>query len=269
MGYANLNGYVPSTIETIINSIMEGLNEQFGTDYTAETFTGTDFYKYSYAIAQRIQENEVRTGEIFAKLQDYFNTTNEEISVPEVTPNGVIAAFAEIDYVVSVKPMIDADAGKIYICVDVDDDADDFDDQKLLICQKIRELNVAGVVSQGSESENLSLTNGQLFDFKFVLPDITEVLLKLTVTLSRNNQGVIDSPEDQKLRLLANIAAEYALGKDFEPERYFDVEDAPWASDILLEYSVDAGMNWSTDVYEADYDELFSILLENVELIEE
>ena len=37
---------------------------------------GTNFYKYFYALAQRIQTNEIKTSEIFLKLQDYFKYTN-------------------------------------------------------------------------------------------------------------------------------------------------------------------------------------------------
>lgn len=66
-----------------------------------------------------------------------------------------------------------------------------------------------------------------------------------------------------------NINALYGLGKDFEPEKYFTSADAPWASDIYDEYSVDAGANWEDVTYEAEYDELFVIDLANITLIED
>jgi hypothetical protein len=268
MGFASETGYVPVDIETIITSMMEGVNTQFGTTYTYETFVGTNFYKYMYAIAQRVQQNEIKTSEIFLKLQDYFNFTNETILSPKVTPTGFIEAMQEEGYTVSVKPMIEADAGKCHICVDVDSGDPDYATTKLAICNLIKDYMVAGVVTFGTEDEDLTLTNGQLFNFAFNLPDITDVHLRLTVTLSRNNQGPIDTPDDQKQKLLDNIAARYSLGKDFEPERYFTIVDAPWASDILLEYSLDAGANWEDETYIADYDELFTVSIGNVTLIE-
>lgn len=362
MGFSQEAGYTPSSIEDIMASIMTNINTQFGTSYTAETFAGTNFYKYFYALAQYAQENEVKASEIFQKVTDYFNYINAQIINPKVTPNGIIEALLAEDYVASVKPMIEADAGKSYICVDVgetefstltvqdidyvakvqgqaglftvaytdtnssgaasitsitDNDiivsiedgvtdadtiiaaieahaADDivsvstssgasaqsaaseapstlstaYQATKLAICELIKDYGVAGVVSQGTEVETITLTNGQAFDFKYNLPDRIETLLRLTITLSRNNQTVIGDPEETKLQLLKNIQAEYKLGKDFEPERYFTVSDAPWASDILLEYSINDGSTWLTDVYEADYDELLTISLENITLIE-
>jgi hypothetical protein len=67
--------------------------------------------------------------------------------------------------------------------------------------------------------------------------------------------------------LLANIAEKYRLGRDFEPQRYFTTADAPWTSQVLLEY--DTGGGFVSDIFEADYDDLFEVLLENVTLVEE
>jgi hypothetical protein len=80
---------------------------------------------------------------------------------------------------------------------------------------------------------------------------------------------LIDDPETVKQRLLDNILERYALGKNFEPQKYFDInDDAPWAESVLLEWSDDAGMTWFDDVYDADYDDLFTVLLEDIELVE-
>lgn len=268
MSFAQETGYVPVPIEDIMESIMEGINTQFGTTYTIETFVGTNFYKYFYALAQRIQENEVKASEIFTHLQDYFDFTNETILRPKVTPNGLIDTFAAEGWTVSVKEVIEAEAGQCFICVDVDEEGDDYAAEKLEICTLIKDNVAAGIITMGTETEALTLTNGQEFDFSFNLPDRVEVWLRLTVTLSRNNQVAILTPEEQKQALIDNIASLYALGKDFEPERYFTTADAPWASDILLEYSVDEGSNWETEVFESEYDDLFVVLLENITLIE-
>src|SRR5690606_24732818 len=95
------------------------------------------------------------------------------------------------------------------------------------------------VITQGTETESLTLTNTQEFDFSFNLPDRLIVALRLTITTSRNNQSFIEPPEDVKLQLLENIEARYNLGNDFELEIYFTKTDAPWAGDILLEYRID------------------------------
>ena len=395
MGFSQESGYTPASIESLMLSVMANVNTQFGTSYTQETFVGTNFYKFFYALVQKLQENEVKTSEIFAKLQQYFAITNERISRPVVTNPGLIEALENYEselapdgFIASVKPMIDADAGKIHICVDVDDgvhatgnititsyanlvsgtddsvgvaattftaqtgaatpgaatfqaatdndstaaslalqinshatvslqvraraigavvhitamhggtagnsialaytDNDtnvgatksgtalsggeanaDYEDLRLEIATIIKDSTIAGGVTQGLEEEAIVLSNGQSFDFKFNLPNRIEVYLRLTTTLSENNQVVVGTPDDVKLALLANVLERYRLGRNFEPQKYFSVLDAPWASQVLLEWSDDAGATWNDEVYDANYDDLFEIDLANITLVEE
>lgn len=387
MGFASESGYTPASIQTILDAIMTEVNTQFGTSYTSETFIGTNFYKYAYAIAQRIQESEIKTSEIFNYLQQYFDETNERIQRPVATPGGVIEALAGAGYVASVKPIVEADAGTINVCVDVDDgdhasgnititsyanlvsgtddsvtvgattftaqvgaatpgattfqaatsnaatatslaaqinahatagalvraraagaivyitaiqggtagnsialgytDNDtnvgatksgtalaggtanaEYADKKLAINTIISESVAAGIVSNGSEESTIVLSNGQSFDFAFHLPERIQPLLRLTLTLSENNQVVVGDPDDVKELLMTNIAARYSLGKNFEPQRYFAQSDAPWTSTVLLEYSLDAGATYVSTVYNADFDELFEIVLGNISIVE-
>lgn len=268
MGFAQDSGYTPLSIETMMLSVMTAFNEQFGTTYTQETFLGTSAYKYFYALIQRLQANEVRTSEIFAKLQQYIEVTNQRILRPSVTAPGLVEAFTASDFVASVKPPLDADAGKVYVCVDTDETADDYADVKLAINTIIKNSVVAGVVSQGTETSAIVLDNGQSFNFKFNLPNRIEVLLRLTTTLSENNQVFVEDPETVKALLLTNIQSKYRLGKNFEPQKYFTTVDAPWASQVLLEWSDDAGANYYSTVFNADYDDLFDVKLENITLIE-
>lgn len=268
MSFASDTGYTPITIEEMMLSVMTNVNTQFGTTYTAETFLGTNFYKYFYSLIQKLQENEIKTSEIFLKLQDYFAITNEKIARPVVTPPGIIEKLLSAGYTASVKPPVVGDAGKIYICVDTDETDPLYAATKLAINTIIKDSTAAGVISQGTESSSIVLTNGQSFDFKFNLPTRIEVLLKLTLTLSENNQTVIADPDVIKQLLVDNIEARYALGKNFEPQRYFSITDAPWAQSVLLEYSTDNGSTYSSAVYNADYDDLFVVELENITLIE-
>lgn len=393
MSFSLENGYLPVSVDTIMASIMANINSEFGTTYTMDTFVGTNFYKYFYALAQRVQSGEVKTSEVFLKLQQYIAITNERISRPVTTNPGLIERFANyrsalipLGLVAAVKPMIDADAGKIHIAVDVYEgdraegnvEITDFANltattpdtlniagttftaqtgaatpgtatfqaatslaatatslatqinahatvsllvkavasgAKVLLTAKhggtagnsyvityvsngsvglttsgatfsggttnpsyaalkteintlISRSTVGGAVTQGTEVTTIVLSNGQSFDFKFNLPDRKVTKLRLTVTLSENNQVVIDSPDIVKERLLANINSRYRLGRNFEPQRYFSIFDAPWASKVLLEYSLNDGVTWSSDVYDAQYYELFDIGLDDIELVE-
>lgn len=268
MGFSQDQGYVPVNISSIMEDFRGYINTQFGTTYTTEQFVGTNLYKYFYSIAQRISENETKTSEIFLKLQQYFIITNERISRPVVTNPGVIEKLTIEGYTASLKPIIDADAGKINICVDVDDAAVDYATTKLDICTIIKDSTAAGCVTQGTEIEAIVLSNGQSFDFKYHLPNRIPVLLRLTIALSENNQSVIDSPDDVKISLLASVNSKYKLGKNFEPQKYFTIIDAPWAASVLLEWSDDAGTNWHPEVYNADFDDLFEITLADITVVE-
>src|SRR5688500_7091558 len=134
MSFAADQGYIPLSIEAMMEVIREDVNTQFGTTYTAETILGTNFYKYFYAVIERLQENEVKTSEIFLRMQEYFNITNEKVQRPNTTHPGIFDYFDAAGYFVSTKPPADADAGKAYICVDVDETADDYAETKLEIC---------------------------------------------------------------------------------------------------------------------------------------
>lgn len=272
MGYASENGYTPATIDALMLSVMNNINTQFAdeltTPFTAETFIGTNFYKFFYALIQELQANDVKTSEIFLKLQDYFTVTNERISRPVATNPGIIEKLEDEGYIASIKAPLDADAGKVFICVYLDDAADEYPTQKLDVCTIIKNSIAAGIISQGTEVETIALSNTQSFDFKFNLPDIVEPKLRLTVNLSDNNTFVIDSPDDQKQNLLNNIAARYRLGKNFEPQRYFSIIDAPWAESVLLEWSDDGGSTWYETVSVMSYIDLFVCKLENITLVE-
>lgn len=390
MSFSSEAGYIPINIDQMMGFVMENVNTQFGTSYTSETFLGTNFYKYFYALMQRLQENEVKTSEIFLRMQEYFDITNEMIQRPNTTHPGIYDYFKDQGYFVSTKPPEDADAGKAFICVNVEDNhargtieissyanlvsgtddtvdvgattftaqsaaADpgdptfqaatsnaataislalqinehatsgalveavavgdivyiraleggtsgnsialdytdndtnvgaivsdttllggrtletgesDYDVTRLAICNIIKNCVVAGVISQGTEIEELTLTNGQSFEFKFNLPDKIPILLRLTYVLSENNEFSIDSPDDIKQRVYDNVTARYKLGKNFEPQRYYSIVDAPWAAELVLEWSDDGGSNWYDDVQEMDYDEVFTFELTDITVVE-
>jgi hypothetical protein len=390
MSFSQDNGYLPVSVGTIIDSIRQRINTVFGQSYTAETFVGTGWYKYAYAIAQRIQENEVKASETFQKLQEYVSLTNEKIKRPSVTNVGLLNAFSDADYIASVKPIVEEDAGLVSICVQIDEDitgkqaqglveitsyvnlvsgaddsikvgsttftaqtgaatpgdatfraatsnqatalslaaqinahatastevvarafgakviikaidlgvagntldlvytdndsnvgltvsgtdlaggtaADDsYDDIRLEVASLVKDFVAAGIPSLGTETESIVLPNGQNFDFSFFLPDRIAILLRLTLDISENTLTAV--PTDVEIRQLVfdQINERYQLGYNFEPQRYFDLGDAPWAADLLLEWSMDDGDTWSDNVFDADFDELLTFGLEDIDVV--
>lgn len=267
MSFAQDNGYTPMTFDQIMSQIREGINAEFGTSYTPETFVGTNWYKYMYPLVQKVQEGEIKTSEIFQKLQQYIALTNQRIQRPSVSAPGIVDSFQSRGWVASVKPPDVEDAGLIYICVDVDDQAPDYSEKKLEICNLIKDFIAAGIVSQGTEVESLVLSNGQSFDFAFNLPNRIPVLLKLTCTVSQNNLLAIPNDEVIRQTVFDQIKARYRLGWDFEPQRYFTLNDAPWASTVLLEWSDDNGGNWYSTVYSAEYTDLFEFGINDIQVV--
>lgn len=267
MSFAQDNGYTPRSLAEIISDFRVLINAQFNTTFTEENFVGSNWYKYSYALAQKIQENETKTAEIFSKLQDYIATTNEAIQRPSVSAPGILDSLGAAGFVASVKPPLDADAGKAYVCVDLDDGADGYALKKLEVATLLSQYYAAGVVSQGAEVESIVLSNGQSFDFKFNLPNRIPVLLRLTAAESENTLLVVPTDEVIRQTVFDNAGAAYRLGLNFEPQRYFSLADAPWASTVLLEWSDDDGGNWHDEVYDADYDDLFDFDLEDIEVV--
>jgi len=268
MSFSSENGYLPASFDSIMERMRLEVNAQYGTSWTAENFVGSNWYKLLYAPAQEMHLDEVKTAEIFLKLQQYFAVTNETIQRPVATAPGIIEALEREGWVASLKAPLDADAGKLYLAVDVDNTLPNYADLKLEINTLISESVAAGIVTQGDQVNTIVLSNGQPFDFKFKRPNYITPKLRLTLTLSDNNQEVVGDPDDVKSLLISNIMARYRLGRDFEPQKYFTTTDAPWTSQVLLEYSLDDGATWLSVIYEANYDDLFKILLANITIVE-
>lgn len=388
MSFAQDNGYIPSTVTDLMALVREGINTQFSTTYDQETFLGTNFYKYFYALIQRLQEAEVKTAEIVVKIQQYFDATNESITRPNTTHPGIFDYFTAAGFLVSSKPPIEADAGKLYLAVDLtdnhargvitisdfanlvdgtddtvtvgataftaqsgsvtpggatfqaatsnsataislaaqinehatagalvfadvigetvrvraltggtggnaialayaqlgsgtgasvsaatllggralEDDEEDYDTVKVEIATLLKESVVAGVVTQGDEVETIGLSNNQSFDYRFNLADRIPIDLKLTITTSSNSQFTSLTPTQLRQKLFDNINERYRLGLNFEPQRYFSILDAPWASEVLVEY--DDGGGFTDAVYESEYDELFTFALGDIDIVE-
>ncbi len=273
MSFSQDNGYTPVSFQELMSFVREGINSQFSTDYTEDTFVGTNWYKYFYYLVQKMLENETKTAEIFQKLQQYIALTNERIQRPSVSFPGLLESFADEDYndgagyIASVRPPSAPNAGKIAICVDVDDEAEDYADTKLEVATLIKDFVVAGMLTEGDQAEDITLTNGQEFTFAFYLPVKTPILLKVTAVESDNNLIAVPTDEDIRALVFASVNARYRLGWDFEPQRYYNLSDAPWAASVVLEWSDDDGATWYDTVFQADFKDLFTFALEDIQVV--
>lgn len=270
MSYSQDEGYLPLSFTEIMNFIREGVNAQFNTSYTAESFVGTNWYKYHYPLVQKILANETKTAEVFHKVQQYIRTTNEKIQRPSVSMPGLLDSFAAKGYIASVKPPVEEDAGTISICVDVDNGADDYDAKKLEIGTLIKDFIAGGIVSLGTEEQAVTLSNGQSFTFKYFLPTPKPILLRAFLVKSNNSLLPVPTDEEVRQEIFENIRARYRLGWDFAPQRYYNLSDAQWAQSVLLEFTftiVDPQPeDWIDGVYQSEFDELITLGLEDIEV---
>lgn len=266
MPYTTENNYTPETFNDLMTRFMEGVNTQFGTNFTLETFVGTGFYKFFFAIAQNILTVENLFAETYAKLQDYMRTTNEAIAIPKTPRDGLIRTFAAAGYTISLMTQTQDNAGTLGVCVDVDPASGTFTEKKAEILQMLKDYTIAGLYYDGDQRGTVRLTNGQDFEFGFFTPVKNEASLRLTVTLSKNSNIVADNENVIRQKLLDNLAAMYKLGNNFEPEKYFTISrDAPYAAAVKLEWKTTS--DFSADVYEADFKDLFIFDASRVEVV--
>jgi hypothetical protein len=267
MSFDSVNGYIPRTIEELLDSVRDGVNSEFLTSYTTDSFIGTAWYKYAYAMAQKWQAGEITTSEVFAKLKQYIQLTNERISRPASTYPGMADQFKEDGYLVRLKPPLLADAGTISVCVLLDSGADDYAADKTAVCALLAKYVAGGIVTQGSESQLVVISNGQSFTMKFYLPDKSPIKLRAITIESENNLLDVDADQVVRQKVFDNVNVRYSLGLDFEPDRYLNSVDLPWAGSIELQWSDDNGVTWHPEVFVASFRDLFTFDLEDISVL--
>lgn len=271
MSYTLENGYSPRTYDNILNELIGYVNTEYGTEYNASNFIGTNLYRLYYPAIQMIMNCENEIGQLVSKLQDYITYINSSIKLPKSTPDGLMNALQdELGVVSSIKPITqEADAGHLDICCDVDPEAEDYDTIKNNIIQKIGKYATTGLYYSGTETGTYTAINGQQFNISYALPTEKQVYVKITVQTSRNSLDFIPVENVVTNTFTDNFNKEYRLGYDFEPDRYLCDDDLPWAASIKVEYNFDNGSSYDTDVYLAAYNE--KIMLANVtaEIIDE
>jgi hypothetical protein len=360
------NGYQPRTFDEILETMVDSVNDMFGTTYDVESIVGTEFYKFFYAGIQEVMKSESYIAEITAKMTDYIRTANENIALPKSTIDGFInGLFADLGLKSTIKPITDeSEAGNLFLCVDADDgenatgnvtitnfahltdsgndtikvgattftaqtgsvtpgaatfqaassnnatatslaaqinahavaeleviavangavveitarhggvagnsialvynnvangvgatvsgstltggvDNEDYEDQKDGIIERMHKWLSGGLYYHGYETGDFTADNGQVFSYAYALPDLVDILVKITVTKSDNAKTPILNQNQVRDIFNANFEELYQIGLNFEPEKYLEIaRDLPFASNILLEYSENGGSTY-------------------------
>lgn len=264
------NGFIPDSFDDLMNSFIIGVNRQFGTEYTSESFVGSNFYKYYYAIAQEVMAAQINFAEAYSKLQDYIRATNKKLTMFKTPTDWLIGVFKESGYDISVKPTELEDAGTLSVCVDVDKTLEDFAESKAEILNILKTYTAAGIYFYGDQLGTITASNGQQLPFAFFLAERLGIELRLTLKISKNTKVLVDSVPKIKEKLLKNLSDSYALGRDFEPDTYFTTAtDAPYAAQVLLEWRKLGEDIYRQDIYNADFRELFTFKKEDIIVVVE
>lgn len=265
MTYTVTNGYSPRSYETILTECVQVVNEQFGTSYTNQSFTGTNLWKYLYATIQGLMTVENNIAELGVKLQDYIRTQNEELIIPTSSENGFTALLErEMGLIASFKPTESSSAGQIHLAIDIDNTAEDYAEKKQQIFNLMAEHLGAGLFYNGTEQGTVTELNGQSFNYAFDLPSVTNLKVKIKVKVSENTNLFVETTNKIKEKFLANFAKAYRLGYDFEPQVYLCKDDLPFASEIKVTYQSNG--SYSGEVLNSAYDEKIIITENNVEV---
>lgn len=269
MTYTVTNGYSPRSYETILNECVQIVNQEFGTSYTSQSFTGTNLWKYLYATIQGLMTVENNIAELGVKLQDFIRTQNESLIIPRSSYDGIMQIIKdELGLVSSIKRIEEeTEAGQIFLAIDINNTSDDYADRKAQIFKILHENMGAGLFYNGTETGQVTASNGQVFNYAFDLPAETPLKVKIKVRVSENSTLFVETPIEVKNKFLANFAKFYRLGYDFEPQIFLCRDrDLPFASEINISYSTDDGTEYKTGILEAMYDEKFTIAPDDVEV---
>lgn len=263
MAYDLINGYQPRTFDQLKAEMLAEVNEQFDENYDENSIVGTNHYKFFYGGIQLVMRAEAQFSEITARLTDYIRTSNEKINLPKSTINGFTAGLLApeseggLGLKSTIKDIINPDeAGYLFLVVDVDSEAGDYASTKQEIIDRMHAWLTTGLYYVGAETGERVAINGQVFTYAYDLPTPVNILVRITVRVSANFKTPVLNANQIRVIFNTNFEKFYRIGLNFEPEKYLEIaRDAPFASDILLEYSEDSGSTWSDQPRAMAYNE--------------
>lgn len=261
-------GPIPDNFDTIMLLYYESFKNskpEFS-HVTYTKFTASREYELFYPSVQIDMQIEALISEIYTKTTEFIAEKNLAIQNPTTTRNAIASALErEFGLKASVKEMIEEDSGKIHLAID-------YTPEPALNLQIASYLEAKGVVASaymvGDIEQPIVLTSGGVATYRWVTADEGEIKFKMTITESRVSTAPTDSVDEVVAKFTANWNAIYKIGQDIEPEVYFEiVRDAPYASNILTEYSTDGGTSWSSAPLVVAYDKKFNMTLKSSDVI--
>ena len=250
--------------EQVEQLVHQAYIDRWGTISMAQ-WRGSYEYQALYPFIQLMVENGNLTLQAINEALESLAQIGEEIKRPAVLHSRVSERFLEDGYIAVPREPTLATAGIMAVCVDQPDrDAEDDAAVALLLAN---ECMPAGVHIEGVNEYTVVLSNGQSIVMRWTNPTEVPTTFKLTLLRARNSQYPVDDVDTIIDRFMTNFNEQNALGLDITPETYYTIHrDAPWASQVLTEYSFDDGTTWLSIVHAATYTDKFigELLPENV-----
>ena len=242
------------TFEQVEQMYYQAFIAEFG-DISITQWRGSYEYQALYPAIQLMIENGAITETAMNTVLQSIATINEQIKRPAVLVSRVADRFAEIGYEATIRPADINTKGIVAICVDyVPEPTED----RIIADLIAFEMLPAGQFVEGSISLPYVLSNGQSIDVKWEIPTSAPILWRTTITRAVNSSYPVDDVDTIVTRFLENFKNIARLGMDITPASYYEItRDAPWASLILNEYSLDDGGAWSSAIIPSVYTDLY------------
>ncbi|UKA23394.1 hypothetical protein IHC92_20800 [Photobacterium damselae subsp. damselae] len=246
------NGYVPDDFNTVMDHYYKAFISQEGYEtLTRSRFDASAEYTVFYASAQIDMSIQSMFAQTFEKVIDYLTKINLKIQQPATIPDAISESFMRnLGLDAKCKPMTLENRGKSHIAIDYEPNAD----ANYSIAELLKKHIVDGIVTVGDITQKVTFSNGTEGSFSWTRATIQKTLFRITIQKSRNSTYAVDTAERIIKKFNDNYERLYSMGLDIEPERYFEVErDAPYASDILTEYSFDGGSSWHSTPFKSEF----------------
>lgn len=266
MPYNSKKGYVPLTFdEWMFNQFMPKINQRYKTSYTAETFVGTQWYDILYPLIQGLMEGDAEFADVWVKLTEFFDQVNARINNPACVPDGIIEEFERMGIVASLRPVTASTAGKIGVCIFADTSSQEM---QAKIAQVMTECVAGGIWPDGDKSAPAVLNNGQTITWRWCEPTEQELDLRMRVYYTNSQGRSLPTADEIAQDLREKIGQRYRYGTSFVPEQMYQTAiDAPYAVKLKLEWSVNNGDTWSSDIRTTPFNE--KLIFDNISVLYE
>ena len=235
-------------------------------DISRTQWEGSQEYEIAYANAQRDHQNAVIFQQTLARFGDSIANINNEIKRPAVLHSRVSERFAEAGFIGTIRQADDITKGVVAIAVDYTSDSGGVLDTQ--IAELIAfEMLPAGQHMVGAISKSVALSNGQAITVQWAEPVQHDVVFNITLTVDPTSQHPVDNVDTIVARFLENFNEQNRLGNNITPASYYQIAvDAPWSSEIVTTYELDASGMFVDDIYYANYDDKFNGTLVNADV---